>query len=149
MKFWIFTGSGISPRLAEACFRRRNGQMEIALGLPIDPEHEYADYYRSHSALNSALEAKELIKARYAGLSVDGTSNIRGVEGIKTSDVYLYPAGMNAIWNVHRMLRDVREDEGSLKTFMAAHVKLVLGFSTMNWLTMIMWRSVLGLLHSS
>lgn len=81
--------------------------MELALGLPTEPDHEYAGYYTSHLALSSASEAKEKIRSRFAGIAADGVGNIRGVPGLKTTDVYLYPTGMEAIWNAHIMLNDV------------------------------------------
>ncbi|KAE9396407.1 PLP-dependent transferase [Gymnopus androsaceus JB14] len=118
--------NGISSRLAENCLRRRNGQTEMTLGLPTEPDHEYASYYGSHSPITSVLEAKERIKTRFAGISADGT-NIRGVEGLSTSDVYLYSTGMSAIWHVHQMLHDVFggnfDDRG--RTFIAAHVNII------------------------
>ena len=125
MNFWIFNGNGISSRLAENCLCRRNGQMEMTLGLPIEPDHEYASYYSSHSGLTSVSEAKEKIKTRFAGISADGTSNIRGVARLSTSDVYLYSTGMSAIWHVHQILHDVfggKFDDHS-RPFIAAHVK--------------------------
>ncbi|KAF5390308.1 hypothetical protein D9757_002816 [Collybiopsis confluens] len=106
MNFWMFNGSGISSRLAENCLHRLDGQTEEVLGLPNDPGQEYWGYYSSHSALTSVAEAKSLIKNRLVGINADGT-NIRGVEGLKTSDAYLYPSGMSAIWHMHSMLRNV------------------------------------------
>lgn len=41
------------------------------------------------------------------------TSNSRGVKGVSNDDVYLYPCGMNAIFNTHRMLL---ESGGQLKS---------------------------------
>ena len=36
-------------------------------------------------------------------------AHTRGVKNLEESDVYLFPCGMNAIFNVHRALMDVRE----------------------------------------
>lgn len=58
-KFWSFSGTGISSCVAEQCLGRRNGQIELTLGLPIESDgQEYAGYYNSHSALSSIFEAK-------------------------------------------------------------------------------------------
>lgn len=124
MKFWSFSGTGISSRLAEQCLRRRNGQMELTLGLPNESNgHEYASYYSSHSALSSIFEAKERIKTRFAGIGADGITNTRGVKGVSTSDVYLYATGMSSIWHTHQMLKDVLDSPLTGKTFLAAHIK--------------------------
>ncbi|KAE9396415.1 PLP-dependent transferase [Gymnopus androsaceus JB14] len=127
MNFWTFSGNGISSRLAENCLRRLNGQMEMTLGLPTEPDHEYASYYSSHSPITSVSEAKERIKTRFAGISADGTSNIRGVARLSTNDVYIYSTGMSAIWHVHQMLHDVFggkfDDHG--RPFIAAHVNML------------------------
>ncbi|KAJ3778015.1 PLP-dependent transferase [Lentinula raphanica] len=126
MKFWTFSGAGISSRLAENCISRQNGNLEPTLGLPNVPDHEYSDFYNSHIPLTSASEAKEKIKYRYAGIDVDDiTKNVRGVEGIKTSDVYLYPAGMNAIWDIHQMLHDVCKPDADTRVHLTAHVNVL------------------------
>jgi cystathionine gamma-synthase len=41
------------------------------------------------------------------------TSNSRGVTGLSDDDIYLYPCGMNSIFNTHRMLLETR---GQLKS---------------------------------
>jgi cystathionine gamma-synthase len=41
------------------------------------------------------------------------TSNVRGVAELSEDDVYLYPCGMNSIFNAHRMMLEVR---GPLKS---------------------------------
>ena len=68
--------------------------------------------------------AKSAIRRRIAGFlmgeedlattpSPNMTSNARGVLGLSEDDVYLYPCGMNSIFNTHRMLLDSR---GPLKS---------------------------------
>ncbi|KAB8255646.1 pyridoxal phosphate-dependent transferase [Aspergillus pseudonomiae] len=68
--------------------------------------------------------AKLALRRRIAGslvgevdLSVEPSPNItsdsRGVTGLSDNDVYLYPCGMNAIFNTHRMLLESR---GQLKS---------------------------------
>ncbi|KAJ3841699.1 pyridoxal phosphate-dependent transferase [Lentinula raphanica] len=128
MRFWTFSGCGISTRLAETCVKRQNGNLQMTLGLPTVRGHEYADYYDSHTALTSASEAKAKIKALYAGIDTrsGGVKNIRGVEGITANDVYLYPTGMNAIWNIHRMLDNVRRsDISDERTFTTVQVNSI------------------------
>ncbi|KAJ3737105.1 pyridoxal phosphate-dependent transferase [Lentinula guzmanii] len=126
MKFWTFSGAGISTRLAENCTSRQNGNLELTLGLPTELDHEYSNFYNSHTALTSVSEAKAKIKKLYAGLDIDsGVNTIRGVEGVQSSDVFLYPTGMNAIWNVHQMLHDVCKPNGDTRTFMTAQVNVL------------------------
>ncbi|KAE8150557.1 pyridoxal phosphate-dependent transferase [Aspergillus avenaceus] len=68
--------------------------------------------------------AKLALRRRIAGSLVDEvdlavepsavtTSDVRGVTGLSDDDVYLYPCGMNAIFNAHRMLLQSR---GQLKS---------------------------------
>ncbi|PYI07861.1 PLP-dependent transferase [Aspergillus sclerotiicarbonarius CBS 121057] len=68
--------------------------------------------------------AKVAIRRRIAGSLVDEvdlavepspkvTSNSRGVPGLSDDNVYLYPCGMNAIFNTHRMMLEGR---GQLKS---------------------------------
>ncbi|GAB0131869.1 Folylpolyglutamate synthetase [Epichloe bromicola] len=68
--------------------------------------------------------AKSAIRRRIAGLFVHDldlqtdvwptvNSNSRGMQGLHESDVYLFPAGMNAIFNAHRVLLTAR---GQLKS---------------------------------
>lgn len=42
------------------------------------------------------------------------TSNTRGIKSLQEDDVYLYPAGMNAIFNAHRALLKAREPRKSI-----------------------------------
>ncbi|KAL4792078.1 cystathionine gamma-synthase [Aspergillus venezuelensis] len=60
--------------------------------------------------------AKLAIRRRIAGsLLGEMTSDSRGVKRLSDDDVYLYPCGMNAIFNTHRMLLESR---GQLKSIM-------------------------------
>ncbi|KAL4970840.1 PLP-dependent transferase [Aspergillus stella-maris] len=70
--------------------------------------------------------AKLAIRRRIAGsllgevdlaveLSSKMTSDSRGVKDLSDDDIYLYPCGMNAIFNTHRMLLESR---GQLKSIM-------------------------------
>ncbi|KAF9769638.1 Folylpolyglutamate synthetase [Fusarium sp. DS 682] len=75
--------------------------------------------------LSMVERAKSAIRRRIAGAmahEVDMnngplpamTSNTRGVPNLEEGDVYLYPAGMNAIFNAHRALLHAREPAQSI-----------------------------------
>ncbi|KAF4345804.1 cystathionine gamma-synthase [Fusarium beomiforme] len=75
--------------------------------------------------LSMVERAKSAIRRRIAGAmahEVDMnngplpamTSNTRGVLNLEEGDVYLYPAGMNAIFNAHRALLHAREPAQSI-----------------------------------
>lgn len=77
--------------------------------------------------LNLSLveRAKSAIRRRIAGAlahEVDlnngplpsMTTNTRGIQGLEEGDVYLYPCGMNAIFNAHRALLRAREPRKSI-----------------------------------
>ncbi|RAK96159.1 cystathionine gamma-synthase [Aspergillus ibericus CBS 121593] len=91
---------------------------------------ESTQFLEEHFGRNLAISfvdnAKVAIRRRIAGSLVDGvdlavepgpkvTSNSRGVTGLSDDDVYLYPCGMNAIFNTHRMMLESR---GQLKSIM-------------------------------
>ncbi|PNY29582.1 Cystathionine gamma-synthase [Tolypocladium capitatum] len=74
--------------------------------------------------LNMVERAKSAIRRRIAGSLTHETdlqsgplpsmaSNPRGLQGLDEDDVYLFPAGMNAIFNAHRALLSAR---GQLKS---------------------------------
>ncbi|KAJ7185437.1 pyridoxal phosphate-dependent transferase [Mycena filopes] len=101
-RFYTFSGDGLSPRLAEICLLRRSGDLRPTIGLP--PVGSYfSEYYKRHSPLNSAEDAKTAIRTRFSGM-VDGGENIRGVPGASPNDVYLFPSGMQAVWWAHKLL---------------------------------------------
>ncbi|KAG5744495.1 hypothetical protein H9Q70_012800 [Fusarium xylarioides] len=75
--------------------------------------------------LSMVERAKSAIRRRIAGAMAHDvdlnngplpamTSNTRGMPNLEESDVYLYPAGMNAIFNAHRALLHVREPAQSI-----------------------------------
>ncbi|KAF4453536.1 cystathionine gamma-synthase [Fusarium austroafricanum] len=75
--------------------------------------------------LSMVERAKSAIRRRIAGAmahEVDMnngplpamTSNTRGMPNLEEGDVYLYPAGMNAIFNAHRALLHAREPAQSI-----------------------------------
>ena len=124
MGYWMFSGEGISSRLAEECLLRIGGdeQHQPELGLPLHPDHAYSDYYRKHIPLSSVKDAKDAIRMRYAGITPGG-GNIRGVPGVSIDDVFLYPTGMTAIWNCHNLLAATIGSRIGLNTLKIAHAK--------------------------
>ncbi|KAJ6491894.1 pyridoxal phosphate-dependent transferase [Mycena sanguinolenta] len=125
MKFYNFTGSAISTRLAEICMLRRGGDMRRTLGLP--PKRSYlSEYYTRHLPLNSTEDAKKAIRSRFSGL-IDGGANIRGVPGTSADDVYLFSTGMQAIWRTHQLLSATIGSGNNSKK--VAHVNLLYGES--------------------
>jgi cystathionine gamma-synthase len=122
MGYWMFAGEGISSRLAEQCLLRRSGdeQHQSKLGLSFPPDHEYSEYYRKHIPLPSVKDAKDAVRMRYAGI-IPGGGNIRGVPGVTIDDVFLYPTGMTAIWNCHKLLAATIGSR--ISTLKFAHVK--------------------------
>ena len=82
MGYWMFSGEGISSRLAEECLLRISGdeQHQSELGLPLHPDHVHSDYYQKHIPLSSVKDAKDAIRMRYAGI-IQGGGNIGGVSG--------------------------------------------------------------------
>ena len=82
MGYWMFSGEGISSRLAEQFLLRIGGdeQHHSKLGLPLHPDHVHSDYYRKHIPLSSVKDTKDAIRMRYAGI-IQGGGNIGGVPG--------------------------------------------------------------------
>ena len=60
MGYWMFSGEGISSRLAEQFLLRIGGdeQHQSELGLPLHPDHVHSDYYRKYIPLSSVKDAK-------------------------------------------------------------------------------------------
>ena len=126
LKYWMFSGEGISSRLAEQCLLRLKGDEHYEeskkLGLPCHPDHVYYEYYQKHTPLSSVKDAKTAIRTRYAGI-IEGGGNIRGVLGVSSEDVFLYPTGMAAIWNCHKLLAATISSKFGPNTLKHVHVK--------------------------
>ncbi|CAK5264315.1 unnamed protein product [Mycena citricolor] len=122
MSFHIFSGTGISPRLADVCLQRLEGIEEPALSPVPDEGHLFSHYYKRHAPLSSVAEAKKAIRTRFSGVLEDGTS-IRGVSSASPEDVYLYPAGMHAVWRVNQLISAVLGSTN--KTAKVAHVNML------------------------
>ncbi|KAJ7090971.1 pyridoxal phosphate-dependent transferase [Mycena crocata] len=123
MKFYTFSGGGISPRLAELCLRRLAGDLSPTLSLPESIENPLTQYYQNNLPLNSSTEAKVLIRSRVAGI-IEGV-NIRGVDGASPDDVYLFASGMQAIWRVYKLLAATIGTRISFEGHKVAHMNLV------------------------
>ncbi|KAJ7460980.1 pyridoxal phosphate-dependent transferase [Mycena galericulata] len=124
MQFYTFSGGGISTRLAELCVLRCTGDMQATLGLPSRVGHYFSEYYNRHSPLNSAADAKNIIRSRFSGM-VDGGGNIRGVHGASPDDVYLFASGMQAIWRSHKLLAGTIGSKNTDDSRKVAHVELL------------------------
>ncbi|KAK0472675.1 pyridoxal phosphate-dependent transferase [Armillaria luteobubalina] len=114
MSFWIYTGTGISTRLAEQCLSALPMDLIDTSGMtmPLAPRSwRNSEFYKVHKPLESGAEAKSVIRRRFSGIINDGPENIRGVPYVSPDDVYLYSTGMNAIWNVHLMVLHTRSKE--------------------------------------
>ena len=125
MKYWMFSGEGISSRLAEQILLRLSGDEqheESKLGLPRHPDHAYYEYYQKNTPLSTVKDVKAAIRTRYAGI-IEGGGNIRGVPGVSPEDVFLYPTGMAAIWNCHKLLAATTSSKIGPNTLKHAHVK--------------------------
>ncbi|PBK71020.1 PLP-dependent transferase [Armillaria solidipes] len=114
MQFWIYTGTGISSRLAEHCLSLLpEGLVDhSALTVPLSPRSwRDADYYHVHKPLESGAKAKGIIQNLFSGIIGDGPDNVRGVPYVSPDDVYLYSSGMNAIWEAHMMTLHTQSKE--------------------------------------
>ncbi|KAF8191414.1 pyridoxal phosphate-dependent transferase [Mycena galopus ATCC 62051] len=123
MKFYCFGGTGLSPRLAEICLLRKQGDFRSTLGLPSGGSY-FSEYYKKHPPLGSAADAKNAIRSRFAGMLDDG-ENIRGVPGVSADDVYLFTSGMTAIWRSHQLLTATVGSKDSPEPRKVAHVNLL------------------------
>ncbi|KAK0203992.1 pyridoxal phosphate-dependent transferase [Desarmillaria ectypa] len=114
MSFWVYTGTGISTRLAEQCLSALPAESldTSTMTMPLAP-HSWrnSEFYNVHRPLESGAEAKTVIRKLFSGIVNEGPENIRGVPYVSTDDVYLYSTGMNAIWNVHLMVLHTQSKE--------------------------------------
>ena len=106
-----------------------NSQQSLRLGLKISDQKDYTQFveerYGRNLDLSLAATAKLAIRRRIAGVltaDVDlseamdlpaDSVHSRTVPGFSVDDVYLFPAGMNAIFNTHRIMLSIR---GPLKS---------------------------------
>ncbi|PKS07061.1 hypothetical protein jhhlp_005658 [Lomentospora prolificans] len=97
--------------------------------IPDEDPQEWSRFLEERFGRNLDLglveRAKSAIKRRIAGAvtadadeffseNLSMTSNSRGITGLEENDVYLFPCGMNAIFNVHHALRSLRKSLKSI-----------------------------------
>ncbi|KAK0211453.1 pyridoxal phosphate-dependent transferase [Armillaria fumosa] len=114
MSFWVYTGSGITPRLAEQYLSAVPTELldTSTLTMPLAPGNwRGSDFYKVHRPLESGADAKNAIRRRFSGIIGDGPENIRGVPYVSPDDVYLYSTGMSAIWHAHLMVLHTQSNE--------------------------------------
>ena len=79
--------------------------------LPSITKEEYSDYFEERYGRNlpvtAASVAKGVLRSRIAQGLVANQPRGR-TSFVSADDVFLYPCGMAAIWNAHRLLLDVR-----------------------------------------
>jgi cystathionine gamma-synthase len=109
-------------------YQARSDYQEFSEEKKVDPERvESTQFLEERFGRNLDISlvdnAKSAVRRRIAGslvgevdLAVEPsktTSDSRGVKGLSDDDVYLYPCGMNSIFNTHRLLMECR---GQLKS---------------------------------
>ncbi|SJL17357.1 uncharacterized protein ARMOST_20907 [Armillaria ostoyae] len=114
MSFWVYTGTGITPRLAEQYLSAVPTALldTSTLTMPLAPGNwRNSDFYKVHRPLESGADAKNAIRRRFSGIIDEGPENIRGVPYVSPDDVYIYSTGMNAIWHAHLMVLHTQSKE--------------------------------------
>ena len=111
-EFWQHTGLGMTSRLAEKCLSLLSDGSSLTLSppnwsnLPSGDEELYEERDGCDRKVSATSVAKGILRSRIAQGFV-GNRAQRTIS-MSASDVYLYPCGMAAIWNAHRLLLDVR-----------------------------------------
>ncbi|PBK61079.1 PLP-dependent transferase [Armillaria solidipes] len=114
MSFWAYTGTGITPRLAEQYLSAVPAALldTSTLTMPLAPGNwRNSDFYKVHRPLESGADAKNAIRRRFSGIIDEGPENIRGVPYVSPDDVYIYSTGMSAIWHAHLMVLHTQSKE--------------------------------------
>ncbi|RKP06175.1 PLP-dependent transferase [Thamnocephalis sphaerospora] len=129
--FWQHTGDGISSRLAEDRLRliRANDNDTPPVTVcssDCDDEEACADgesyvemRFGRNLGLQLADEAKIRLRQRIAGVIAEENCTCqdavdRGVPGLTEEHVYLFPCGMSAIFNTHRILLAMHPERKSV-----------------------------------
>lgn len=103
MIFWRLTGTGISSRLAESMHKHLDKMTDAGDGLlQTNPD-------LSRSLVDA--EANNTVQCRIVGLLQRATKNKEIASRIASTDVFLYPTGMAAIYNTNKLLRAWRTGE--------------------------------------
>ncbi|KAJ6580578.1 pyridoxal phosphate-dependent transferase [Mycena sp. CBHHK59/15] len=124
MKFHMFSGCGLSTRLAEHCLLRHAGDTRPTLSLPSGADHPFSAYYQKHLPFASVDDAKNVIRWRFSGV-IEGGGNLRGVPGASPNDVYLLVSGMQAVWRSFRLLAGTIGSRSGMEVAKIAHVNLL------------------------
>lgn len=95
MVFWRLTGSGISSRMAEDLWKNMRTAREAEI-------KTYISWPRN----SVSFKAEKVIRERVAGYLERGSIGGPRALTVAGDDVYLYPTGMSAIYNLTRALRD-------------------------------------------
>ena len=112
-EFWQHTGLGMTSRLAEKCLSLLSDGSSLTLSptnrsnLPSGDEELHEERDGRDWKVSAASDAKSVLRSRIAQGLVANRAQARTIS-MSASDVYLYPCGMAAIWNAHRLLLDVR-----------------------------------------
>ncbi|KAF4629920.1 hypothetical protein G7Y89_g8220 [Cudoniella acicularis] len=105
-KFWQHTGSGISSRRAEhtlSLFQKEGLHIcyEPFVKIPLQKLESEIDHVRFEKVCDGAgVSEKIIVRERVAQLLSDGPTGIK----VPLTDVFLYPAGMKAIYDVYRAM---------------------------------------------
>jgi cystathionine gamma-synthase len=97
MIFWRLTGSGISSRMAEDLWK----DMRTVREADVKSEH-----YLSWPRNSVSFKAEKIIRERVASYLERGSIGGPRTLTVAGDDVFLYPTGMSAIYNLTRALRD-------------------------------------------
>lgn len=100
--FWRLTGLGVSSRLAENCLER----VETLRKMETIPR----------SLSRNDTEVYSILQSRIAG-HIERAPVTDRPRKVAADDVYLYPSGMAAIYNVHQMLLRWRGAESAIMGF--------------------------------
>ncbi len=139
-QFWQLTGTGVSSRFADHWLSilpdgavRATGSSPQSLQYPTN--RSPVDYSVGSELIEAGLDlpladaasAKHELRWRIAGAlnvcdrepcadqkDLQVGPNSRGVADVSENDVYLFPTGMSAIWNAHRLALAVRPAEKSV-----------------------------------
>ncbi|PPJ52302.1 hypothetical protein CBER1_09250 [Cercospora berteroae] len=104
--FWRLTGVGVSSRRAEAYLLQMERMVAVEAS-KMDPE----------SPRNLETRVHELVRQRIAAVMNSPAPYSKNLERPSSSDVFLFPSGMSAIFNVHRMLLQWRQGESVVLGF--------------------------------
>jgi cystathionine gamma-synthase len=107
--FWQHTGFGISSRLADHILSLLDRESEIELLssdlLTQSLLSRSVDLNGGPILLDSEFDPKAAMRA-YISKLISAADCMPHV-AVSESDVFLYPTGMNAMWNVHQLCMDV------------------------------------------